>query len=282
MIMPNQLRRGFDAAAADFDALGRHLWGPIGEATVAATRPRPGDRVLDACCGTGASAIPAARAVGSAGLVDAVDLSRPMIDNVRRAAVTLPQLRGHATDVLGWAGHGYDVVQAALGIFFFPDLRAGTLRLIGMAGPGGRVGFTIWRSGAMELPGAHLARAVSDVTGAPVPERKPHLINEVNTPAGFAGWLDDLGLAEVSVIIDERRLDLTEELAWLIITGSGYRSAIAGLPAEQTRSVRTRYLAGIAADEVTEVDATTLIGIGRRGSATTESRDQAAVGQDEG
>ncbi|MEU3621339.1 hypothetical protein [Amycolatopsis coloradensis] len=54
-------RRAFDDAAADFTALGRHLWEPIGEATAAAAGIRTGDRVLDACCGTGASAIPAAR-----------------------------------------------------------------------------------------------------------------------------------------------------------------------------------------------------------------------------
>ncbi|GAB3768950.1 class I SAM-dependent methyltransferase [Microlunatus parietis] len=257
---PTDYRRGFDAAAADFDALGRHLWCPIGRATVAATGPRPGDRVLDACCGTGASAIPAAHAVGTDGSVDAVDVSPPMIDIVHAAA--LPQLHGHVADVVGWTGHGYDVVQAALGIFFFPDMEAGTRRLIGMARPGGRVGFTIWRRGAMEAPGEHLARAVNTVTGAPVTKRKPHLIDKVNEAEPYAAWLESLGLAEVSVITDDRRLDLTEDLAWLIITGSGYRSAITGLTDDQTRSVRDRYLATLAADGITEIDATTLIGSG--------------------
>ncbi|MFC7624324.1 class I SAM-dependent methyltransferase [Microlunatus sp. GCM10028923] len=255
-------RRGFDAAAADFDALGRHLWGPIGRATVAATRPGTGDRVLDACCGTGASAIPAARAVGTDGSVDAVDVSPPMIDIVRRAAETLPQLRGQVADVLGWTGRDYDVVQAALGIFFFPDLVSGTRQLIGMARPGGRIGFTIWRRGAMEVPGDHLARAVSTVTGAPAPERQPHLINKINAAEPYAAWLESLDLTEVSVITEDLRLVLTEELAWLIITGSGYRSAITGLSADQTSSVRDRYLATLAADGVTEIDATTLIGLG--------------------
>lgn len=257
---PTDFRRGFDAAAADFDALGLHLWGPIGRATVAATRPGPGDRVLDACCGTGASAIPAAHAVGAGGSVDAVDVSPPMIDIVRSAA--LPQLHGQVADVLGWTGHDYDVVQAALGIFFFPDMEAGTRRLIGMARPGGRAGFTIWRRGAMEAPGDHLGRALNAVTGAPATKRKPHLFDEVNEPAPYAAWLEGLGLTDVSVITDERRLDLTDELAWLIITGSGYRSAITGLSEDQVRSVRARYLETLATDSVTAVDATTLIGIG--------------------
>lgn len=255
-------RRGFDAAAADFDALGRHLWGPIGVALVAATRPASGDRVLDACCGTGASAIPAAHAVGATGRVDAVDLSAPMIEIVNLTAASLPQLHGHAADVLGWPGGDYDVVQAALGIFFFPDLAAGTRRLIECARPGGRVGFTIWRDGAMELPGDHLARAVNAVTGAPIPTRKPHLIHRISNAAGYAAWLSELGLADVEVIIDERRLALTDDLAWLIITGSGYRASIAGLPVDQVSAIHERYLAGLAADGITEIDATTLTGTG--------------------
>jgi ubiquinone/menaquinone biosynthesis C-methylase UbiE len=51
------------------------LWDPLGEAYVDLVAPAPGDRVLDACCGAGASAIPAARAVGASGTVDAVDLT---------------------------------------------------------------------------------------------------------------------------------------------------------------------------------------------------------------
>ncbi|WP_260478999.1 methyltransferase domain-containing protein [Kibdelosporangium aridum] len=56
----------------------------MGAATVAVAGPKPGDRVLDACCGAGASAVPAARLVGPEGVVDAVDLSGAMVDALRR------------------------------------------------------------------------------------------------------------------------------------------------------------------------------------------------------
>ncbi|WP_216907578.1 hypothetical protein [Nocardia noduli] len=52
--------KAFDSTGGDFDRLGEYLWEPIGAATVAATGPQLGERVLDVCCGTGASAIPAA------------------------------------------------------------------------------------------------------------------------------------------------------------------------------------------------------------------------------
>jgi ubiquinone/menaquinone biosynthesis C-methylase UbiE len=111
----NDTRRAFDAAASDFTALGHHLWGPIGTATVAAAQLGPGDRVLDACCGTGASAIPAAERVGADGTVDAVDLSAPMVEELRRRSAGLPRLRAHQSDVTTWQTDGYDAALCALG-----------------------------------------------------------------------------------------------------------------------------------------------------------------------
>lgn len=148
------IRGAFDAAAADFTALGRHLWDPIGRTAVGLADPRPGERVLDACCGTGASAIPSARLVGPAGLVDAVDLSAPMVEELRRLSADIPALHAHQADVTTWEPDGYDVVQSALGIFFFPDMTAGTDHLISRARPGGRVVFTIWRGDSMARPAA--------------------------------------------------------------------------------------------------------------------------------
>jgi SAM-dependent methyltransferase len=256
-------RRAFDAAAVDFAALGHHLWDPIGAATVAAACLRPGDRVLDACCGTGASAIPVARAVGTGGLVDAVDISGSMIGQLRRLSTDMPQLRAHQADVTAWDPGGYDVVQSALGIFFFPDMPAGTERLIGLARPGGRVVFTIWRGDAMAAAGRHLGRAVAAATDTPPPaEREPHLIDRINQADSYAAWLTERGLLDVDVAVHELRVTVTPEVAWLVITGSGYRGAIATLDPPTVYTVREHYLASLRADSVTQLDATTLIGVG--------------------
>ena len=255
-------RRAFDAAAADFTALGEHLWGPIGAATTATARLRPGDRVLDACCGTGASAIPAAVAVGPGGTVDAVDMSGPMVDELRRLSGDLPQLHAHQADVTAWDTDGYDVVQSALGIFFFPDMTAGTERLISRARPGGRIVFTIWRGEAMAAAGRHLGRAVAAVTGVPAKEREPHLIDRINQADSYAAWLTERGLSDVTVTPSELRLTMTPDLAWLVITGSGFQRALTKLDAGEVAAVRKHYLGSLAAEGVTELDATTLIGTG--------------------
>ncbi|OXM52909.1 class I SAM-dependent methyltransferase [Amycolatopsis alba] len=256
-------QRAFDAAAADFTALGRHLWDPIGAATVAAAGIGEGSRVLDACCGTGASAIPAARAVGTGGVVDAIDLSGPMIGELRRISADLPQLRAHEADATAWDTDGYDAVLSALGIFFFPDMTAGTERLISRVRPGGRAVFTIWRGGAMVTAGRHVGRAMAEVTASePPPEREPGLIDRINQVGTYADWLSGRDLSDVDVVVNELRLTMTPEVAWLVVIGSGFRGIVDDLEPGVLEQVRERYLDSLRAEGVTELDATTLVGSG--------------------
>lgn len=254
----------FDTASSDFDRLGAHLWRPIGEATVERTSPQPGERVLDACCGNGASAIPAAQRVGTEGWVDAVDLSEPLIAELDRSAAGLPQLRAHAADATAWPNDGYEVVQAVLGIFFFPDMTAGTDHLVSRARPGGRVGLTIWRRDSMVVAGRHLQAAIARVAGGEQGPRRGALIDRVNEAEAFRTWLTDRGLTDVRVETHEFWLQLTPELAWLLVTGSGFVGALADLDDAQIDKVRDSYLESLSRAGIDEVDGTTLIGVGTR------------------
>ena len=69
----------YEATAPHFDAPALSFWDRFGARTVDRARVGPGDRVLDACCGTGASAIPAALAAGATGTVLGIDLSEPAL-----------------------------------------------------------------------------------------------------------------------------------------------------------------------------------------------------------
>ena len=64
----------YDAAADHFDAGPLAFWGRYGRRTVELLALLPGSTVLDVGCGSGASAIPAAEAVGPTGRVAGVDL----------------------------------------------------------------------------------------------------------------------------------------------------------------------------------------------------------------
>jgi SAM-dependent methyltransferase len=255
--------RVFDSASSDFDRLGVHLWQPIGAATVEATAPGPGQRVLDACCGTGASALPAAHRVGPAGHVDAVDLSPRLVGELDRHAAALPQVHTHVADVTTWAAGGYDVVQCVLGVFFFPDMAAGAEHLIGRARPGGRVGVTIWRRDALAEAGRHLRKAVGEVTGTTPQGGLPALLETINEAGAFRDWLTARGLTGVTVTTHELRLPRTPEVAWLLVTGSGWIGLLAGLDERQIAAVRAAWLESLERAGVV-LDASTLIGVGVR------------------
>ena len=74
----------YDAAADHFDNEPLSFWEQIGRRTVAALRLPVGARVLDVGCGTGASALPAAQAVGPQGSVLGVDLAARLLERARR------------------------------------------------------------------------------------------------------------------------------------------------------------------------------------------------------
>lgn len=156
-------------------------------------------------------------------------------------------------------------VQCVLGIFFFTDMPAGTERLIGFLRPGGRAALTIWRRGAMAAVGDRLATAVALVRGEPAPgPREPYLIERIATVAEYPRWLSERGLRDPRVVEHELTVALTPASAWLLVTGSGFRGMLHGLDEAQIDAVRTEYLALLEHNDVTEVDATTLIGSGLR------------------
>jgi ubiquinone/menaquinone biosynthesis C-methylase UbiE len=57
----------YNAAVDKFDAEPLAFWDRYGRRTVERLKLRSGAHVLDVCCGTGASALPAAQDVGSSG-----------------------------------------------------------------------------------------------------------------------------------------------------------------------------------------------------------------------
>src|SRR5215470_8786517 len=79
----------YNAAADRYDDPANTFWARFGRRTIERLQLRPGQRVLDVCCGAGASAIPAAEAVGAEGRVLGVDLAENLIALARRKAESL-------------------------------------------------------------------------------------------------------------------------------------------------------------------------------------------------
>jgi demethylmenaquinone methyltransferase/2-methoxy-6-polyprenyl-1,4-benzoquinol methylase len=97
---------------------------------------RPGDRTLDACCGTGDLAIAArSRAADVVGL----DFSARMLERARRKAPDVEFVEGDML-ALPFDDESFDSVTVGFGVRNVEDLEAGIRELRRVLRPGGRLG----------------------------------------------------------------------------------------------------------------------------------------------
>jgi demethylmenaquinone methyltransferase / 2-methoxy-6-polyprenyl-1,4-benzoquinol methylase len=134
------VQRMFDRIAPVYDAMNRVMTMGLDQRwrrkTIAAA-VRPGDRVLDACCGTGDLAV-AARKAGAAEVVG-VDFSARMLERARRKA---PGVEFVQSDVLRlpFEDASFDAVVVGFGVRNVDDLDACLREFRRVVRPGGRLG----------------------------------------------------------------------------------------------------------------------------------------------
>ncbi len=138
-LAPDAVRRMFDRIAPVYDAMNRTMTAGLDRRwrrLTAEAVVRPGDSVLDACCGTGDLAIAAARAGGN---VTGLDFSQRMLDGARRKA---PQLEWVEGDLLAlpFADESFDAVTVGFGVRNVEDLGRALSELRRVLRPGGRLG----------------------------------------------------------------------------------------------------------------------------------------------
>ena len=134
-------RTTYNAAADSFDAPANSFWDRFGRCTIDRLSLTPGAHVLDVCCGSGASAIPAAEQVGPQGYVLAVDLAERLLELGRAKAQTrgLTNIEFRLGDMLqlGLPEASFDVVVCVFGIFFVPDISRAVRELWRLFAPAG-------------------------------------------------------------------------------------------------------------------------------------------------
>jgi demethylmenaquinone methyltransferase/2-methoxy-6-polyprenyl-1,4-benzoquinol methylase len=96
----------------------------------------PGDRVLDACCGTGDLAVAAERAGAR---VTGLDFSPAMLERARRKSAGVEWVEGDLL-ALPFADAAFDAVTVGFGIRNVADLDAGLAELARVVRPEGRLG----------------------------------------------------------------------------------------------------------------------------------------------
>jgi ubiquinone/menaquinone biosynthesis C-methylase UbiE len=82
----DRTRAAYHAASDTYDHPALSFWSHFGRTTIANLRLAAGARVLDVCCGSGASALPAAETVGKDGQVLGIDLAPGLINLARSKA----------------------------------------------------------------------------------------------------------------------------------------------------------------------------------------------------
>jgi SAM-dependent methyltransferase len=252
--MPNSnrpkpdLEKTYNAASDHYDQPPLSFWDRFGQRTVDRLPLLPGMTVLDVCCGMGASAIPAAERVGSAGHVIAVDLAAKLLEKGRRRAAELGlaniEFRRANLEDLPFPDEEFDAVLCVFGIFFVADLHSAIHRLWQLVRPGGTLAVTIWGRNlfepadgifweAVQCEDSELYRSIRSWSKLFEPEPLCELLAEcgVTNPTAIAepGW----------------HPLLNPEDWWTIILGSGYRSTVESLSAENRERVRTASIAGV-------------------------------------
>ncbi|MEX0673493.1 MAG: bifunctional demethylmenaquinone methyltransferase/2-methoxy-6-polyprenyl-1,4-benzoquinol methylase UbiE [Gaiellaceae bacterium] len=132
------VRAMFDRIAPVYDLMNRVMTAGLDRRWRRATAEaavRPGDRVLDACCGTGDLAVACARAGGQ---VTGLDFSERMLERARRKAPELEWVQGDLL-ALPFADGTFDAATVGFGVRNVEDVGAGLRELRRVLRPGGRL-----------------------------------------------------------------------------------------------------------------------------------------------
>ncbi|HKP17355.1 MAG TPA: class I SAM-dependent methyltransferase [Gaiellaceae bacterium] len=198
----NEVRAMFDRIAPVYDAMNRVMtagldlrWRRIAAQAVV----RPGDRVLDACCGTGDLA---AACVQAGGTVTGLDFSPRMLERARRKLPAATWVEGDLL-ALPFEPGSFDAATVGFGVRNVADLERGFAELRRVLAPGGRLAvleitmprgllapfYRVWFDRVVPLLG-RLLRGGAAYSYLPASVRRfpgPEDLKRVMEEAGFGG-----------------------------------------------------------------------------------------------
>lgn len=257
----------YDAAADTFDHPANSYWSRFGQRTIERLALASDLCVLDVCCGSGASAIPAAERVGPRGSVLGIDLAENLLALARAKARArdLCQAEFRAGDLLALdlEPASFDTVVCVFGIFFVPDMPSAVRELWRFVKPGGRLALTTW--------GPRLFEPLSSVFWRAVGERRPELQRHFNPwdritdPADLRALLAQAGIpsperAEITAEPGRHEIRSSDDW-WSIARGSGLRGTLEELSPSDREHVRRRCEAHVLSERVRSVEANVIYAV---------------------
>jgi demethylmenaquinone methyltransferase/2-methoxy-6-polyprenyl-1,4-benzoquinol methylase len=204
VLAPDAVRRMFDRIAPVYDAMNRVMTAGLDlrwRRIAAEAAVRPGDRVLDACCGTGDLAVACAR---RGGVVTGLDFSPAMLERARRKLSSATWVEGDLLALPFDAG-SFEAATVGFGVRNVADLELGLAELRRVLVPGGRVAvleitqprgvlapfYRLWFDRIVPLLGK-LLRGGAAYTYLPASVRR------FPGPDGLAALMGSAGFADVS------------------------------------------------------------------------------------
>jgi ubiquinone/menaquinone biosynthesis C-methylase UbiE len=256
--------RTYNSASDHYDDPANSFWERFGHRTVERLELRPGMRVLDVCCGSGASALAAAEAVGPNGYVLGVDLAENLLALGRSKAKSrnFRQAEFRTGDMLNLSipETGFDAVVCVFGIFFVSDMAEAVRQLWQRVAIGGRLAITTWGPRFFEPLNTEFWNSVRRV--------RPDLYK------AFQPWeriaepeaLEDLMIAagvKAPHAVPETGVHLlrTPDDWWTMMLGSGYRATVDQLDPGARELVRNENLDFIRATNTLSVEANVVYGV---------------------
>jgi demethylmenaquinone methyltransferase/2-methoxy-6-polyprenyl-1,4-benzoquinol methylase len=193
----------FDRIAPVYDAMNRLMTAGLDRRwrdATAASVVRPGDRVLDSCCGTGDLAIADAKAGGK---VTGLDFSEPMLARAREKNPDIEWVSGDAI-ALPFADASFDAATVGFGARNLADLERGLAELRRVLKPAGRLGileitrpsgllapfYRLWFDGVIPLAGKVLP-------GGSAYAYLPASVRRFPDPQGLAKLMDEAGFDDI-------------------------------------------------------------------------------------
>jgi len=257
----------YDSAADHFDDEPLTFWKRIGRHTVIHLGLPPGANVLDVGCGTGASALPAAQAVGPNGHVLGVDLSARLLEHARTKATAygLKNVEFRLADMtaLGFPDDHFDAVISVFSIFFVPDMEGLVRELWRMVRPGGKLAVTTWGPRIFEPAYSRWLAAVQrerpDLHSAFNPWDR---ITDVETVKRL---LLDGGVTNAKVTAEDGVQPLrSAEDWWTVALGSGLRWTIEQMGPQAAARVKEDNVRWLSENNVNRIETNAIYAIGEK------------------
>lgn len=219
----------YNATADFYDDPANAFWEHFGRRTVERLQLPLGARVLDVCCGSGASALPAAEIVGPQGYVLGVDLAQNLLALARAKATArgLQNIEFRLGDMLNLdlpESH-FDAVVCVFGIFFVPDIPAAVRELWRHVRPGGKLAITTWGPNFFEPATTAFWNSVREVRPDLYKGFNPW--DRITEPPAVQELLHAGGVEQAEVVAESGAHPIpTPEAWWAAVLGTGYRGTI--------------------------------------------------------